>query len=563
MHSSTKRVIGFILMLSAIFGSAFALDVNQNELQSAGSSDKIKFSNYSGPHSVISTADAIRNIGSIMGKTVSASPEKETSVNPDALYSVIHAVDLNDTKGLDADIILINKGAGVDHIDNVRRIITGYLMQAYSYDRKDAETLAVFITVYNAVYRNDIDTFASKYKAVVLKYLTKEKCGISTIWSEWAGNTQLVIPLYDVNANLSSIETSILTDKNVISNLQEQDDKGIDVRKDMVDLKEREADIKEEAAQEAAQEAAALTKEAQDAKKEANKADADADKAEKAADKAQKEADKAQKASDADPDNQAKKDAAEEAAKKAQEAQEAADEARAAADRAQEKADEAADAAKRAQDEASANQDAADKKMNEAQTERTEIAKDQKKLLKEERASRNMNTVAGLRIKDAVKGFYAIVKVDTDTGNVVKESPVNMVRGRNIFAVTDCDVDIEDDDIDTSVFYLAICGQNSGQGAVKLCLIDNSKLEIQKESTETIHEDSVLVKNEEDFYCVITNGSSCTVGKFDKSLNLLLKSDVEVTGSTPIVITEKGIVVTDAKGKVVLLDLARLNLVSK
>ena len=42
------------------------------------------------------------------------------------------------------------------------RSIFSELLIAYS--EKDADTLAVFITVYNAVYRSKLDTLKSKYK---------------------------------------------------------------------------------------------------------------------------------------------------------------------------------------------------------------------------------------------------------------------------------------------------------------------------------------------------------------------------------------------------------------
>ena len=556
-----KVLLGSLLAFS--LGSLFALDVNEDELKSAGNGDTVKFNNYVGPHSVINSADDIRAIGRGMGKTIARDPEKEATINPNGLYSVIHAVDMNDTKGLDADIILINKGAGVDHIDNVRRIITGFLMESYGYSRKDADTIAVFVTVYNAVYRNDLDSFSSKYKAVVLKYLTKEKCGLSTEWTEWAGNSQIVIPLYDLKGGISTIETSVISDKNVVSSMQETSDKGISSRKDMVDLKEREADNAEADANKSAQEVNKDLKEAQEAKKTADEASKAADDAQKAADDAQKAADQAKAESKADPKNKEKKEAASEAQTKANEAKDAASKAKEQASVAQTKADEATKAAQKAQENASAKQDFADKKNNEAQNERVEIAKDQQQLINEERAAQNRNMVAGLKIKDGVNGLYTIVKLDAESGAVVKESPVSTVRGRNIFAVTGVDIKLEDEEIDTSLFYLAICGENRGEGTVKLCLIDNTKLQIQKESEETVFEDSVLVKNGEDYYCVILNEGIYTIAKFDKNLKCTLKSSVEVDAGTPIIVTDKGIVVSNGHGKAMLLDLKELKQVKK
>ena len=591
MISSIKKKSSFFISILLAGTFAFALDVNQTELRSVGTDDTIKFTNYEGPQSVINSAESIRGIGSSLGQVISRSPETEQTVSPGGLYSVIHAIDISDNKGLDADIILINKGASVDHIDNVRRILTGYLMAGYNYSRKDAETLAVFITVYNAVYRNNLDAYTARYKAVVLKYLTKESCGLSTRWSDWAGNTQIVIPLYDVNGGLSTVETSVISDNTVISSMQEEADKGIDSRKDMVDIKEREAENAEKAAQEAAQTAALAQQDAQDkakeaknasdtaaqSQKDADKADKDAQDAQSKADDAQSKADEAKAKSDENPDDKALKDKADEAQKAADEAQKSADEAQKAADEAQKAADEAqksadeaqkaADEAQKAADEANATaseeQALADKKLSEAQNERVNIAKDQQTLINESSDTVSKNTVAGLIIKDAQEGLYAIVKVDADSGKVAKESPVGVIRGRNIYAVSGVDLQMDDESIDTSVFYLAVCGQNKGNGTVKLCLIDNTKLEIQKESEETLAENTVLIKDGDDYYCIVVQGESYTLAKFDKNLKLLLKSDADLDPATPVVITEKGIVVTSSAGSVLLLSLSNLKQVTQ
>ena len=73
------------------------------------------------------------------------------------LYYVIHAVDPNTKEKLDADILIIGENAQVDHVQNLRRILSSYLSSAYDYSRQDADTLAHFITVYNAVYRSKMD----------------------------------------------------------------------------------------------------------------------------------------------------------------------------------------------------------------------------------------------------------------------------------------------------------------------------------------------------------------------------------------------------------------------
>lgn len=246
-----------ILLLSA---SVFAVDVNKDELQSA-QSDAVQFENYGGPHAVIESADAIMGIGTRLGQEVAADIENPLSVQPGAKYSLYHVVGGLEEKGLDADILFLNETAGVDHINNLRRIVTGFLMAAYGYSREDSETLAVFITVYNAVYRGQLSAFTSKYKSAVLTYLTEESVGLSTNWEEWAGKTQLVIPLGAIAAGEATVETSEISDDKVIEALRAEDDKAVETREKLTEIKEKESENASEKAKTAQKEAAQEKKE--------------------------------------------------------------------------------------------------------------------------------------------------------------------------------------------------------------------------------------------------------------------------------------------------------------
>ena len=88
-------------------------------------------------------------------------------------------------------------------------------------------------------------------------------------------------------------------------------------------------------------------------------------------------------------------------------------------------------------------------------------------------------------------------------------------------------------------------------------------MEITSESNETLAPDSVLMRDGNDFYCVIADGSDWKVGKFDSNLILKLKSDVNVKSSTPITITDSGVVITDSNGMLRLLNKADLKSITK
>lgn len=575
---------------------AFAQSVNEAELRSAGGEGAVVFENYEGPHSVVESAASISAIGSSLGERLkNAGTGNAGTFGANEKYTVIHAVDPAEEGKLDADIITINANATVDHIRNLRRIIASYLQSAYGYSPRDAATVATFTTVYNAVYRQKIDVFNSKYKKIVTQNLDAKKCGLSLKWSEWPGASQIVIPLGEYSeGGLSSVDTSIISDKNVVESMRGEDDKGIDDRKNMVDIKERESEEAGEKAKESAKTAAEekqkldeqkeaqkqAEKTADQKQKEADSSQKTADQKQKEADDAKKKADEAKQASKDDPNNRQKAEEAKQAEKKSDQKQKEADSAQKTADEKQKEADDAKksakdeqkkteeqqksadDAAKKAEEQ----QKAADKKQDEAQKERAEIARDQQEVLQQELKVAEDGTVIGLKVVDENDYLSSLVKVNATTGQLVKESPVKVIRGRTIIAVQDAVLNIATGAAfpktsGNATFYMAICGDS--KGTVKLCLIDAYKMEIQKESEEKVSKHSVLVANGSNYYCVIEGDDGWNLGRYDKSLNLIQKSEIKVSESTPITFTPKGIIVTNEKNVPVLLSLADMSIVEK
>jgi Borrelia P83/100 protein len=155
-------------------------------------------------------------------------------------YSIIRAISAEEPQKFSADIFSIDKDAKVGHIDAVRAITTSYLKNRYGYSRKDAGTLSLFISYYNAVYRGNTGYFSSKYKRVVMKYISGRNAGISTKYWEWPGATRMLIPLTEEpqKGKLDSVSPDVISDKKIIEQLR-REDKNIPQRKDMADLKER------------------------------------------------------------------------------------------------------------------------------------------------------------------------------------------------------------------------------------------------------------------------------------------------------------------------------------
>lgn len=535
-----KKILSVFLVSLLISTNIFALEVDKTELQSTKSTT-IEFISYTGPHKIIDSVEAIKGIGNSLGKEIAPSRDTSKTANLGNKYTVIHAIDENETGKFDADIIFINKDANVDHITNLRRIISAYLVSAYDYSEADADTLAVFITVYNAVYRGDLDSFKNKYKDVVVKNLSSNNCGLSVNYKDWPGASEIVIPLYDVkNGGLSTIETSVISDKKVVESMKEDDDKNIESRKEMVDIKEREAEESQEKANTAQKKAVEEQKKLKEEKQKTEEAKAEAKEAEKKSEQAKAEAEEAKKEAEANPEDEELQKVAEEKQEEAEAAEQEAEEKQEALEEQQEAEAAQEEKTEEAKEEAKTEQERADKKQTEAQTERKDIAKDQQIVQNNEIKEASTPSSYGIVLTDEANILSKLVKFNSETGEVIKSSPVTVIRNRTIYKTPDA--------------YIAIAGENEGNGTIKLVLIDIETMEIFAESEETVSDTSVLVNDGNEYYCVINYDDDWVVGKYDETLALKLKSKVNVKQSTPITVTESGIVVTDENGNLKLLS---------
>jgi len=232
-------LVAVVFVSVGAFPFLAALDVDESELETVAD-EEVDFINYEGPYEFVNTVAQIRAIGEHLGELEIGT---RTTREYFGRYRLIHAVDPDSTDGLDADIFLIDPAARVDHIDNVRLIVSGYLERAYGYNRASAEVLARFATIYNAVHRGEREFYADRYKDVVLQYLSEEGVGISTVYREWPGNTELVIPLRD---GLARVDPFTLADEDVVEELRTRRDMGIHERKDLVHLMEEVIEEEEE-----------------------------------------------------------------------------------------------------------------------------------------------------------------------------------------------------------------------------------------------------------------------------------------------------------------------------
>lgn len=515
-----KRLCVCLVILVA--ATAPALDVAENELETIENTS-VEFVNYEGPHRKIETAEEIEAIGLDLGRNV----DSEFAVYDYAgKYRIIHAVDPSATTGLDADIFLILGTAEVDHIDNVRLILKGFLKSGYGYTDDDGALLAEFVTIYNAVYRKEIDYYAGKYKRIVMENVTAETVGMATVYSEWPGRTQIVIPLTDgaTEGGVGSLDTDALTEQPVIDQMREQDDRGLQSRKDITELKEREV---EEEQRKIEQESEALEEEQQEIASERERLEEER----------------------------------EELARERQEAEQAGDQeaAERVAQREAEVAGAEEDLSQREEEAVAKEEELAQReteqqeRVERIQEEREEIAEDERELVGQDaavdqRTTATATSAAALaravmflkqrRIADEVLG--QLLLIDIRNGSVISESALNTIRNREYHEVGNS--------------IVAIAGTTGGQAAVRLVKMNRDTLQVTAESDVDVFPDSRVAVNGSHIYVVTEHQDSYRLARFDDSLLLRQRSDEDVLSVTNIVVADSELVLQRPDGKIIRLD---------
>jgi chemotaxis protein histidine kinase CheA len=495
-------------MLTAFLASpsVFAIEVDKAELESTRNSSII-FINYEGPHARIESREDIRGIGYALGRAIKAGALRAGSTNR---YFAIHSV-TNGTTQLDADIFGLGIDVGVDHIKNLRLILQGYLEGAYDYSASDAALLAQFITIYNAVYRGNWNYFTSRYTPKVIAELTKEKAGLSIRFDEWPGQALILIPLATGQAgSLSAIDTSQITQKPVIEQLKKDENLGLDTRKDMVDLKEREA---QEARQTAQVQKEAIAQE--EARLAAEKAALEQEKVRLAEEKARAEQAATEKTGTAQQGGTVTTTAdSQKTNEKATSREELA--AKEEAIKAQEQAIAEKEQALQAQkQEAAAAEARAEQKETEAKAERAEIARDQQQVIqRQEAAKTEPDGILGISLLQNTNALGRLVLVNPTNGTAMKQSTLNTINSRAMLILADK--------------IIAIAGQAQGSGAVRLVQIDPKSLEMLKQGDVDIAATSLLWSQGQDIYALANTAGKLYLARFDQNLQLLTKSSTEV-----------------------------------
>lgn len=510
-----------VLFLLILLGAPgiHAQRVDREELEKSRSA-RIVFINYEGPHSRIESREDIRGIGLALGRAIRAGALRAGSANR---YFAVHSVEPGDGDRLNADILGLGVDVGVDHIRNLRLILQGYLEGAYEYSAEDASLLAEFITVYNAAYRGSWGYFSGRYREGVVKELNPEKAGLSIRFDEWPGRALILIPLATARAgSLSAVDTGAVTEKAVIDQMRREEDRGLDQRKDMVDLKEREA--------EGERQSAALQREAimeEEARLAADRSALEAERAQVAEERRAADAEAARRRAE----NPAPAAGAASAAAPARTpAQERAAEREAELTEREEglAASEANLAERRV--EAAATEARAEQKEAEAKVDRASIAQDQQAVIAAQDAAKAVPAgIHGVRLTGPLSPLGRLVLVDGATGRELAASTLNTLNGRTVTVLGDR--------------IIAVAGQAVGTGAIRLVLIDPKSLEMAKQGSDDIHPSSLLWITGQEIYALAAAEGKAYLARFDTDLVRRARSAVPVHPFASVAVRE-GVLLT-------------------
>ena len=481
----------------------------------------VRFLNYEGPQARVESREQIRRIGTGLGQAIKAGQRRTGANNR---YFVIHVISAPEGSKLDADIFGLGSDVGVDHIRNLRTIIQGYLQEAYNYSAADALLLAEYITIYNAVYRGNWNYFTGRYKKPVMEYLTPQQIGLSVRFDEWPGRTLMLIPLGI--GGLSAIDTTTISDNRVVEEMRKEDGLGLEQRRDMVDLKEREA---EEAERRAEEQRAGIKKEEQAIAEE--RSQLEKDQQQTAQDRRQLEADR-ESITPAEADRREQEIAGRESQ----------------AEQKSGELDRREEELVLQQDEAAGQEQFSEQKTEEARQDRENIAGDQQTLIERGEAPQG---IIAVNIEKGDSGQGRILALEPANGRELRRSPIDSVYVRALVIINGK--------------VLAIAGENRGNAAVRLIEVNARTLEMAKQGDDDIHLGSLIWVNGNDLYAItvnLTNGT-LNLGRFNTDLVLQAKSGIAVHPNASVSI-QQGILITQkSDGAAVLLNPANLSEMTK
>lgn len=184
-----RKFLIFIILFTSVFSFYPQIADDEIKVDDRG----VRFIDYSGEYRYTEPRSEIIRIGKQLADGLKNS--ESNSFRYYEKYSVMYTGNRENDGKYNAVIFSIDEDAKIDSIRNIRTILSSFLSAYYNYSSKDANLLSYYITVYNNVYRGNIEYLSARYKPVVIGNLNKRNAGISNVYSEWVGQTKILIPL--------------------------------------------------------------------------------------------------------------------------------------------------------------------------------------------------------------------------------------------------------------------------------------------------------------------------------------------------------------------------------
>ncbi|MCP4136331.1 MAG: hypothetical protein GY754_35500 [bacterium] len=577
-------LVSFLAIFTAI--SLLALEVDVDEVKSK----QVRFINYRGKKQKSDPPKAVSAIGRGLARGARARG-KNRKYSFHRKYSIVRAVSKKEPEKFSADIFFINKSARVTHINYVRKITAGYLAKMYGYSPRQARTLALFLSYYNAIHRGDVAYFSEKYKSVVMKHISAKNAGISTKYYEWPGKTRILIPLTTEakRGKLDSIDPDIISGKDTRDEVR-KDDKNLDERKDMVDLKEKIIEKDKEDIEEKKKDTAEKKREVEKEKREAAKKREDLEKKKTAIkEKEEKIAEEKEEAKTiTDPEEkETKEEEIKTSEKEVAEEKKEAKETEEKITEEEKKTEKKEDDIKTAEKEVTDKETSVKKKEEGLKEEKKEIEEDElKKDIKDdpEKAREKLEKKADtleekekdldkreedMRDKTAEKKVFALklyymkVKeylekghynndlymINAVTGKIDFKSPVKNICGNKYSIFADG--------------IVVITHQGKHSEGHSLTLIDRKTLKTTITGAEGVFWRSFVEIREGFIYAIIFDNGKFYLGKFDKELKQVARSDVQINENTFISIYDDKIFINRHDKQIIVLNKEDLKFVKE
>jgi len=548
-----RKISTIVVRLLAVAVVAGAVDVYEEELFTV-KRGSVEFLNYEGPHAKIETREQIRGIGQSLGSLDTTTTSSADFVGK---YSVLHIIDEEDPEGLNADLFTIHATAEVDHIDNIRRILAGYLMQSYDYTFEDARLVAEFITFYNAVFRGNMEYFRNKYKDKVVAALDPATVGLSTRYTEWPGKTQMVIPLTTkaMQGGIGALHTDELTEKEVIEDLREREGKGVEERKEMTELKEREVEQEQARIEEEKgrldEKAEELDSAIEQKKTEQQAVDESLAEVEQKQGQVEEEKTEIAAREERTPEDEQRQEELEQEEQAIQEEKSRLEEQKQTVEQEKEVLETEREEITQEQEKLTEDEKAQEERQDRIKEEREQIAKDEQGIIEEERAARaeqpeeRRTGVFLLTREEDGAVFGQLATVDVQSGDVVGSSGVRTIRGRRVYEFADA--------------ILVVAGIKDGVRAVRLTLLDADSFQSLGVDGDTdIYPDTDVHVDADFVYAAVDQDGAYRLGKFGTDLTAVAISETEILPFTAIRMTDEGVLVQASDGTVRVLDVEEL-----